>query len=135
MLQQHGRVSYRALKRQFAIDDAVLEDLKYELIEIQQRAVDHDGIVLVWTEGASAAATTVPLPSTIVPPFTCRPEPQPLAYTPPYLTEKILASRGALEGERKQVTVLFADLKGSMELLADRDPKEARAILHLVGRV
>jgi hypothetical protein len=134
MLQQHGRVSYRALKRQFAIDDAVLEDLKYELIEIQQRAVDHDGIVLVWTEGASAAATTVPLPSTIVPPFTCRPEPQPLAYTPPYLTEKILASQGALEGECKQVTVLFADLKGSMELLADRDPKEARAILHLVGR-
>jgi class 3 adenylate cyclase len=45
------------------------------------------------------------------------------------LAEKILTSRGALEGERKQVTVLFADLKGSMELLADRDPEEARAIL------
>jgi hypothetical protein len=43
MLQQHGRVSYRALKRQFAVDDAVLEDLKYELIEVQQRAVDHGG--------------------------------------------------------------------------------------------
>src|SRR5207245_2934721 len=43
--------------------------------------------------------------------------------------EKILTSRTALEGERKQVTVLFADLKGSMELLADRDPEEARAIL------
>ena len=50
-------------------------------------------------------------------------------YTPAHLTEKILASRAALEGERKQVTVLFADLKGSMELLADRDPEEARAIL------
>ena len=50
----------------------------------------------------------------------------PLAYTPPYLAEKILTSRSALEGERKQVTVLFADLKGSMELLADRDPEEAR---------
>ena len=37
--------------------------------------------------------------------------------------------RGALEGERKQVTVLFADLKGSMELLADRDPEEARQLL------
>jgi class 3 adenylate cyclase len=34
-----------------------------------------------------------------------------------------------LEGERKQVTVLFADLKGSMELLADRDPEEARKLL------
>src|SRR5262249_11315343 len=53
----------------------------------------------------------------------------PLAYTPSYLTEKILTSRSALEGERKQVTVLFADLKGSMELLADRDPEEARQLL------
>jgi class 3 adenylate cyclase/tetratricopeptide (TPR) repeat protein len=53
----------------------------------------------------------------------------PLAYTPPYLAEMILTSRSALEGERKQVTVLFADLKGSMELLADRDPEEARQLL------
>ena len=53
----------------------------------------------------------------------------PLAYTPPYLAEKILTSSSALEGERKQVTVLFADLKGSMELLADRDPEEARQLL------
>src|SRR5262245_21780036 len=45
-------------------------------------------------------------------------------YTPRHLAEKILTSKGALEGERKQVTVLFADLKGSMELLADRDPEE-----------
>ena len=53
----------------------------------------------------------------------------PEAYTPKHLAEKILTSRGALEGERKQVTVLFADLKGSMELLADRDPEEARKLL------
>src|SRR5712691_8602013 len=53
----------------------------------------------------------------------------PQAYTPKYLAEKILTSRSALEGERKQVTVLFADLKGSMELLADRDPEEARKLL------
>src|SRR5262249_40199609 len=57
------------------------------------------------------------------------PAPAPLTYTPPYLAEKILTSRSALEGERKQVTVLFADLKGSMELLADRDPEEARQLL------
>jgi class 3 adenylate cyclase/tetratricopeptide (TPR) repeat protein len=55
--------------------------------------------------------------------------PAPLSYTPGHLAEKILTSKAALEGERKQVTVLFADLKGSMELLADRDPEEARAIL------
>ena len=50
-------------------------------------------------------------------------------YTPKHLAEKILTSKGAVEGERKQVTVLFADLKGSMELLADRDPEEARKLL------
>jgi class 3 adenylate cyclase/tetratricopeptide (TPR) repeat protein len=55
--------------------------------------------------------------------------PQPLHYTPGHLAEKILTSKTALEGERKQVTVLFADLKGSMELLADRDPEEARQLL------
>ena len=53
----------------------------------------------------------------------------PDSYTPKHLAEKILTSKSALEGERKQVTVLFADLKGSMELLADRDPEEARKIL------
>ena len=51
------------------------------------------------------------------------------AYTPKHLAEKILISKNALEGERKQVTVLFADMKGSMELLADRDPEEARKLL------
>src|SRR5712691_4706435 len=53
----------------------------------------------------------------------------PERYTPKHLAEKILTSKAALEGERKQVTVLFADLKGSMELLADRDPEEARKLL------
>jgi len=60
------------------------------------------------------------------------PEPKfgsPQSYTPRHLVEKILISKAALEGERKQVTVLFADLKGSMELLADRDPEEARKLL------
>jgi hypothetical protein len=47
-----------------------------------------------------------------------------LSATPPYLAEKILHSKTALQGERKQVTVLFADLKRSMESLADRDPEE-----------
>jgi predicted ATPase/class 3 adenylate cyclase len=56
----------------------------------------------------------------------------PESYTPKYLAEKILTSKSALEGERKQVTVLFADMKGSMELLADRDPEEARKLLDAV---
>src|SRR5262245_21136573 len=53
----------------------------------------------------------------------------PETYTPQHLAEKILLSKAALEGERKQVTVLFADLKGSMELLAGRDPEMARKLL------
>jgi class 3 adenylate cyclase/tetratricopeptide (TPR) repeat protein len=56
----------------------------------------------------------------------------PDAYTPKHLAEKILTSKVALEGERKQITVLFADLKGSMELLADRDPEDARKLLDAV---
>src|SRR5215470_12846785 len=65
-----------------------------------------------------------PLAATAPPQFV-----SPKSYTPKHLVEKILTSKGALEGERKQVTILFADLKGSMELLADRDPEEARSVL------
>jgi class 3 adenylate cyclase len=57
------------------------------------------------------------------------PSPSPDRYTPKHLAEKILTSKTALEGERKRVTVLFADMKGSMELLAERDPEEARKLL------
>ena len=50
-------------------------------------------------------------------------------HTPKHLADKILTSRDSLAGERKQVTVLFADIKGSLELLSDRDPEEARKVL------
>src|SRR6201982_1851533 len=122
MLQRRGRLTYGTLKRQFQLDDAALEDLKNELIEGQRLALDERGNVLVWTgaEGGSSHPT---------PYATSSQDRAPLAYPPSYLAEKILTSRSALEGERKQVTVLFADLKGSMELLADRDPEEARQLL------
>ena len=82
------------------------------MIQGHRLAVDEGGAVLVWTGGTTSASAPAP------------------PVTPPaYLAEKILASRPALEGERKQVTVLFADLKGSMELLAERDPEEARQLL------
>ena len=54
---------------------------------------------------------------------------EPHDYTPKYLAERILRGREAIEGERKQVTVLFADLRGSLEILADRDPEDARRVL------
>jgi class 3 adenylate cyclase/predicted ATPase len=54
----------------------------------------------------------------------------PQSYTPKHLAEKILKSRGVIEGECKQVTVLFADIRGSLELIANKDPEEARKLLN-----
>src|SRR5919109_2340473 len=95
LLQHRGRVTYRALKVQFHLDDEHLEALKEELIEAEQLAVDEQGKVLVWA-GAPASA---PPPASH--PVTDQ-ERAPLSYTPPYLAEQILTSRSALEGERKQ---------------------------------
>jgi hypothetical protein len=119
MLQQHGRVSYRALKRQFAIDDDYLEDLKDAILFAHPQVVDEGGRGLVWTVDTAAVslATAMPAPA---------PARAPLTYTPPHLQEKILASRAALEGERKQVTVLFADIKDSTELIKDLHAEAAQ---------
>ena len=122
LLRQRGRVTYRTLQLQFTLDDEQLAALKDELFYSQPQVVDDAGRGLVWTGATDTAPTVTAAP-------VASPAPAPLAYTPPYLAEKILTSRSALEGERKQVTVLFADLKGSMELLADRDPEEARQLL------
>jgi class 3 adenylate cyclase len=126
LLRQRGRLTYRTLKRQFELDDTALDDLKEELIYGQRLAVDEDERVLVWMGDTAAPTPPASGRATAVDTSQGR---APLTYTPPYLAEKILTSRSALEGERKQVTVLFADLKGSMELLADRDPEEARQLL------
>src|SRR5712691_11192119 len=122
MLQRRGRLTYGALKRQFQLDDAYVEDVKAELIEGQRVAVDEDGRVLVWTGDARMVPTVSSKPVEA-------PVRAPLTYTPPYLAEKILTSKSALEGECKQVTVLFADLKGSTELIADLDPEAAQQLL------
>ena len=122
LLRQRGRLTYRTLQLQFQLDDEHLEALKDELIEGQHLAVDEAGRVLIWTgvPGATAPADAV---------SAGLPTPAPLTYTPPYLVEKILTSRSALEGERKQVTVLFADLKDSTELIRGLDPEAAQQLL------
>src|SRR2546430_11176832 len=106
LLQRRGRLTYRALHRQFNLDEVYLADLRDEIIRGQRLAVDEGGAVLVWTGGSAP----VPAPAST-------PERAPLAYTPPHLAEKILTARPALEGKRKQVAVLFADLKDSPELI------------------
>jgi class 3 adenylate cyclase len=122
MLRRRGRVSYRALKAQFQLDDDLLDLLRDEIVEVHQLARDEEGKMLVWT-GDTA--------SPVVPPASPAPDHgrDPLTYTPPYLAEKILTSRSALEGERKQVTVLFADIKDSTELIKDLDPEAAQQLL------
>jgi class 3 adenylate cyclase/tetratricopeptide (TPR) repeat protein len=121
LLQQEQRVAYRILKRRFQLDDETLEDLKDDLIYAKKLAVDEDGRVLVWTGDTSTASPAPARAET--------PAQTPLAYTPSYLAEKILTARGALEGERKQVTVLFADLKDSTELIRGLDPEAAQRLL------
>jgi len=104
-LQQDKRLSYRALKRQFALDDDYLDDLKTELIEVRRVAVDEDGQVLVWTGDAGT-----PPPSPSVPP------PTPVSPPPP-------------EAERRQLTVLFCDLVDSTVLASQLDPEDLREVV------
>jgi hypothetical protein len=122
MLQRRGRLTYGTLKRHFQLDDAALDDLKHELITGQRLAVDERGTVLVWT-GATAAVADPAAAAALVQ------AQAPLAYTPPYLAEKILTTRRAMEGECKQVTVLFADLTGNTDLIRDLDPEAAQQLL------
>ncbi len=125
-LQREGRVSYRALRLEFDLTEDVLDALKEELIEVKELAVDKDGKMLVWkgAEGTPSPPLSAPSPSQ-----------PPVSYTPPHLAERIraeqaaLEARGATDGERKTITALFADLKGSTALIEGLDPEEARAII------
>src|SRR5262249_6290364 len=124
MLQRRGRLTYRTLKRQFALDDETLEDLKFELIKGQDLAVDKDGEVLGWVgERSVVSSPSIPNPQLLTPDL--RP---PVSYTPTHLADRIRAV-AVTDGERKTITALFADLKGSTALIEGLDPEEARAIL------
>jgi hypothetical protein len=102
LLQHQGKVSYSALRRRFDLDDAYLNDFKDELL-FAHPVVDEQDRGLVWTGDSGSSPTTSRTGQ----------EAEPVSYTLLYLAEKILTSRSALEGERKQVTVLFADIKDS----------------------
>lgn len=122
-LQREQRLSYRALKRQFDLSDDYLDDLKEELIYSKRLAVDEEDRVLVWI-GATASAPPRPAPPL------CAPEREPLAYTPRHLIEKILTTRSSLEGERKQVTVLFCDIANSTPLAERLGPERMHRLLN-----
>src|SRR5437763_6813739 len=131
LLKRQGRVSYSALKRRFNLDDDYLNDLKDELL-FAHPVVDEDNRGLVWTGAQASAAAPPSVPET--PALAAAPstehEREPLSYTPPHLAEKILTSRSALEGERKQVTVLFADVAGFTTLAEQLDPEIVHEIIN-----
>jgi class 3 adenylate cyclase/predicted ATPase len=123
LLQREGRVSYRALKVQFSLDDDQLEALKDELIEAKRLAVDERGRVLVWVGEAPPAEPPTMRPS----PVALLPDAQPahsvhsapLAATPP-----------SPDAERRQLTVMFCDLVDSTGLAQRLDPEDYRAVVH-----
>src|SRR6266568_5063659 len=120
MLQRRGRLTYGALKRQFQLDDAYLEDVKAELIEGQRLAADEDGRVLVWTGGASTP-------------------PESVAFLPPHQEEPLAAPHTRVaspaaephpaDAERRQLTVLFCDLVDSTALASQLDPEDLREVV------
>ncbi|MFT4560442.1 MAG: class 3 adenylate cyclase [Gammaproteobacteria bacterium] len=112
-LKENGRISFRALKREFSLDDEGLEEIIEELVDIQQIARREEKL-LAWI----GEPNVVDRRSQSDKSSSSRINADPSSYTPQHLAEKILQSRAALEGERKQVTVLFADVKGSMDLAA-----------------
>src|SRR5437870_1404018 len=134
LLQREKRVPYRILKRRFDLDDAYIEDLKMDLIEAKRLASDEHDRILVWLGAVGSAEALPPSP----PPSTSEPaaasaidqEREPMSYTPKHLAEKILTSRSALEGERKQVTVLFCDLANSTPIAERIGPEAMHTLLN-----
>jgi hypothetical protein len=147
LLQRQGRISSRMLKREFDLDDEVLADLKEELLYSHAQQVREEGPGLVWTgrttEGEKAKWRKGETDKGISNNTEGEKgkwqngemEGAPDQWTPPHLAERIraeqaaLEARGATDGERKTITALFADLRGSTALIEGLDPEEARAII------
>src|SRR2546428_111566 len=111
LLQSKGRVTYRALKRRFELDDDYLEDLRAELIKAERLAIDEDGEVLVWVGASPVSSSTFQVPG-----------PQPPAPSTQHLDARRQTLDSARpEAERRQLTVMFCDLVGSTALSEQLD--------------
>src|SRR5215813_10735448 len=125
LLQKHGRVTYRAIRLQFHLDDEQLEALKEELIEARELALDKDGKMLVWTgeESKGATAKRAKGEKEVV-------SSQLSVASPQLPTAARVTLHAALaEGERRQLTVMFCDLVGSTTLSEQLDPEEYREVV------
>ena len=126
LLQREKRVSYRALKRRFALDDEYLEDLKDEIIKAKRLATDEEGSVLVWTGD----------PQTVTAHADQSPQP-PAAQEQPSSQIALLspAPHAPPDAERRQLTVMFCDLVDSTKLSAQLDPEEYRDVVRAYQNV
>ena len=120
LLKRQGRVSYPALKRRFALDDAYVEDLKTELLYVHP-VVDDDGKGLIWTGEPESAQAVVPQSS--------QPTPQPVAQEEPPTQAVPPREPRSPDAERRQLTVLFCDLVDSTTLSGQLDPEDWRDIV------
>ena len=128
LLQSEGRITYRTLKRQFALDDEALDDLKFELIEGQEVAADKDGKMLVWTgeeaqDGIDETAETSSQPADAP------------VLEPPSSAPSSQSAPETLAGERRQLTVMFCDLVGSTALSEQLDPEELQTVVRTYQEV
>jgi class 3 adenylate cyclase/predicted ATPase len=125
LLRRKGRITYRSLTLEFDLSDEQLDTLKEELLFSHPEIAEVEGRGLVWDSTAAAAEDDN------LPPVSQTPA----SYTPRHLAERIRAeqaameARGVADGERKTITALFADLKGSTALIEGLDPEDARAII------
>ncbi len=122
ILQNRGRMSYRALKRQFDIDDDYLVDLKEEILYAYPQVTEEEGRGLAWTEAAPATSAPTPVPAqpaqaTATPERSATQEPSPPA------------APSASEAERRQLTVMFCDLAESTQLSQQLDPEDLRDVI------
>jgi class 3 adenylate cyclase/predicted ATPase len=130
LLKQRERVSYRMLKREFALDDEAIADLKDELISAQRIAVDEEGKVLVWAGALLVSRSESQVPSSPQPPAsqTLNTEHRTPNPSPQTLDSRQRDSRRDA-AERRQLTVMFCDLVGSTALSAQLDPEELREVV------
>jgi class 3 adenylate cyclase/predicted ATPase len=110
ILRKRGRVSYRAFKRQFDLDEDFLSDLKFELIKVQKLAVEEDGEMLVWI-GDSDQGPEMP-------------------RSPGLISGSRDHNQHRDKAERRQLTVMFIDLVGSTALSQIIDPEDLREVLY-----
>src|SRR5215510_6202939 len=118
LLQREKRVPYRALKRRFDLDDDYIEDLKIDLIEAKQLAVDEHDRILVWIGDAQAVTSEV---AQATQPLAAQQQPSPLVAPRPTAPPP--------DAERRQLTVMFCDLVDSTKLSSQLDPEEYRDVV------